>query len=222
MAKENNNGGKNFSQVLVADWKLDVLRELVERPSYGFTIKKLSERVSGSYGSVRSFVHNLDEWSAVDMEKKGNSLIIKYNEENAYAGLIKKLLRTQSEAMEKQAREYAGHLKKEDERTDGLIQSIILYGSVARGTAEIGSDIDLLVLVDDEITDRIGKDWKEFMEKRIGNTEEGSVPNHITHNTAFIPLIETASEFKENLENGRKFEENVEKDGIVLEGEKII
>jgi len=222
MAKETNKGRENFSQILMADWKLDVLRELVERPSYGFTIKNLSERATGSYGSVRSFVHNLDEWSVVDMEKKGNSLIIKYNEDNAYAALIKKLLRTRSEGLEKQAKEYAKHLKKEDERMKGFIQSIILYGSVARGTAEIGSDIDLLVLVDDEITDRIGKDWKEFMEERIRNTEEGSVPDYITRNTIFVPLIETVSNFKKNLENGRKFEENVEKDGIVLEGEKII
>ena len=112
MSENNDRSGQNFSEVLMADWKLEVMKELVERPSYGFTIKKLSERVSGSYGSVRSFVHDLNDWDVVDMEKKGNSLVIKYNEENSYAGLIKNLLRTQSETLEKQAKQYAKRLKK--------------------------------------------------------------------------------------------------------------
>ena len=101
MSEENNRSGGNFSEVLVSEWKLEVLSELVERPTYGFTIKKLSERVSGSYGSVRSFVHDLSDWSVVDMEKKGNSLIVSYNKDNTYSDLIKDLLRTQSEELEK-------------------------------------------------------------------------------------------------------------------------
>jgi len=222
MSEENNKSGENFSEVLVSEWKLEVLSELVERPTYGFTIKKLSERVSGSYGSVRSFVHDLSDWSVVDMEKKGNSLVVTYNKGNTYSDLIKDLLRTQSEELGKKAREYARHLKKEDESQEDMIRSIILYGSVARGTADIQSDIDLLILVEDEITETLGEEWKESFEDRIRNLEEGSVLDYITRNTTFVPLIETVSEFEENLGNGRKFEENVEKDGTVLEGEKII
>ncbi len=218
MSENNDRSGQNFSEVLMADWKLEVMKELVERPSYGFTIKKLSERVSGSYGSVRSFVHDLNDWDVVDMEKKGNSLVIKYNEENSYAGLIKNLLRTQSETLEKQAKQYAKRLKKED----NLIASIIMYGSVARGTAEKDSDIDLLILVEDKITEIKGENWKEFMEEQIRDIEKNQIPDHITRNAIFVPLIETVSEFEENLKKGRKFEQNVEKDGIVLEGENIL
>lgn len=92
----------------------------------------------------------------------------------------------------------------------GQIRSIVLFGSVAWETAGPDSDIDVLVLADDDATiDRVENTAKSYAEKQV------DIENDV------VPVVETMSEFAENAEAGKRFETNVLNDGIVLEGEGL-
>lgn len=199
MSEENVN---SFGEELVAGWKLDVLSELVKRPGYRFTIRELSKKTSGSYGSVREFVHSLDEWGVVDLARKGNSLLLNYNGGNRYSELIESLLETESEILVERAKDYSRKLVDE---FPGVL-SVILYGSVARGEAGKNSDIDLVV-----ITDKTGRE-DEIREHAQDQEWRSTIS----------VIVESEQEFLKNLENNEKFEKEVKKDGKVLKGKDIL
>lgn len=194
MSKENE---ESFAEVLVSRWKLDVLDELSDRPNYEFTIKELSEKTSGSYGSVRGFVHSLNDWDVVRLVKKGGSLLVSYDNENDYLELIQELLKTESEYLRDQAFNYV------EELVDSFpeVEKVLLYGSVAREEAGLNSDIDLLVL---------------------GDVSEQEVRDHAHNNSSkatVSPIVESVQEFEKNLEKEKEFEKQVKQDSITLYSE---
>jgi len=195
MSEENKN---TFAEVLVSRWRLDVLDQLSTRPKYEFTIKELSEKTSGSYGSVRSFVHSLRDWGVVEIVKKGGSLLISYNRGNDYSELVQKLLKTESEYLRELAENYTCDLTE----IFPEIEKIMLYGSVARGEAGLNSDIDLLIL---------------------GNVSEEKLRKHAHKNSGkatISPIVESVEEFEENLEKDSEFEKQVKQDAIILYSEE--
>ena len=84
------------------------------------------------------------------------------------------------------------------------VYSIIVYGSVARGTAKKDSDIDILVIGKDK------KDWETVSKIAYGIDFENEFRTFIT--TLFL----TEDEFKRRLKAGDPFLYNVLKEGIVL------
>ncbi len=84
------------------------------------------------------------------------------------------------------------------------VYSIIVYGSVARGTAKKNSDIDILVIGKDK------KDWETVSKIAYGIDFENEFRTFIT--TLFL----TEDEFKRRLKAGDPFLHNVLKEGIVL------
>ena len=106
------------------------------------------------------------------------------------------------------AEKYAENLIKQE--FSEKISSIILFGSVARGTADVNSDIDILILVEDwEDVEPIKSKARNHSERKVKISNE------------LVPVVETVEEYKENLENEERFEKNVSKDGIILEGEEL-
>ena len=196
MSGENEDG---FAEVLVSRWKLDVLDELFNRSGYEFTIKELSEKTSGSYGSVRSFVHSLRDRGIVEVVKKGGSLLVSYREGNKHDNLIRNLLKTESDYLRQKAEDYVESLVGEFPEVD----AVILYGSVARQEAGPNSDIDLLVL---------------------GEVSEEKIRDHAHENSVEViisPIVESRKEFKRNLERGNGFEKQLKQDGVMLYGEIV-
>jgi len=84
------------------------------------------------------------------------------------------------------------------------IYSIIVYGSVARGTATKDSDIDILVIGKDR------KDWETVSRIAYEIDFENGFRTFIT--TIFL----TEDEFKHRLKVGDPFLHNVLKEGVVL------
>lgn len=191
MSKENMN---TFAENLVARWKLDLIDELRNRPNYQFTIKELSEKTSGSYGSVRSFIHTMREWKVVNIVKKGGSILVNYETDNEYDKLISLLLKTESDYLKELAEEYVENLVDDFPK----IEKVILYGSVARGDAGANSDIDLLI---------------------IGNLSEEKIRKHAHNNSGkatISPIVKNQQRFSENLEDGSEWEKQVKQDGVTL------
>lgn len=84
------------------------------------------------------------------------------------------------------------------------ISSIILYGSVARGTAEPDSDVDIALLLNEEFT-------KEEWDKMVGFSAEMD----LEYNTVFS-LVHITTERFQKWVRAMPFYQNIEKEGIVL------
>lgn len=84
------------------------------------------------------------------------------------------------------------------------ISAIILYGSVARGTAEPDSDVDIALLLNEEFT-------KEEWDKMVGF----SADMDLEYNTVFSLVHITTEHFQKWLK-AMPFYQNIEKEGIIL------
>lgn len=207
MAEKNVNS-ESFPDLIVSSWKLEVLSRLVDKPDYSYTIRELSKKTIGSYGSVRDFVHKLGQKGVVDLEKKGSSFLVNYNRGNRYHSLIRQLLRTESGRLTDIAREYAEKLYK---RRGPEIYSVVLFGSVAKGSATTESDIDILVVTNPGTEEGEIEEEARELAGKIGHE----------HGVNIVPLVEDWDEFRDNLSEEERFEINIKKDGEVLEGEDL-
>ena len=89
-------------------------------------------------------------------------------------------------------------------KNDGSIRSAAVYGSVARGTADEDSDIDLLLIVEGEAEERIRNDYKS----RVLETYEGS--------KLAMGKIFSRSDYVESRASGSDFLERIQEDLHVL------
>jgi predicted nucleotidyltransferase len=194
-----------FLNVLTTGYKEEVLRQLLDNPEYSFTVNEITKKVSGSYNSVKNFLRDLESFNIVKFTKKGNTYLVKYNQDSRYHKIIKDLFKADKQPLEDAAEKYASKLYEDN---SSEIKSVVLFGSVARGTADADSDIDILVLTEKENVE-LDEKVRKYAERYIDIQNE------------LVPLTETIEEFRENLEKGERFEENVAKDGIVLEGDEL-
>jgi predicted nucleotidyltransferase len=194
--------------VLTSDYKEEVLKELLDNPGYTYTVNEIAKEVSGSYNSVKNFLRELERFDIVSFQKKGGTYLIQYSQDSRYHKVIKNLFMAENQPLKEAAEKYAENLIKKEFSKE--ISSIILFGSVARGTADVNSDIDILILVgDQEDVETIKSKARNHSERKMKISNE------------LVPVVETVEEYKENLENEERFEKNVSKDGIVLEGEEL-
>ncbi|KXB00709.1 hypothetical protein AKJ41_03795 [candidate division MSBL1 archaeon SCGC-AAA259O05] len=89
-------------------------------------------------------------------------------------------------------------------RNDEGVRSIAVYGSVARGTADEDSDIDLLMVVEDEAEERVRNDY----ESRILEADEDS--------KLAMAKVFSRSDYIKSRESGSDFLERIREDLHVL------
>lgn len=200
---------QRFIDLLGKKYQREVLETVLDKPDYTFTVNEIAKETSGSYNSVSNFLRQLERFNIVKFTKKGNTNLVKYKPESKYHEVIKSLLRVENQPLKEQAEKYAESLYS-DHDLSKQIKSIVLFGSVARGSASQDSDIDVLVLVED---DQNKENITQKSRKRANKSNE--LDNEI------VPVIEELSEFKENFKDDKRFEANVMRDGIVLAGEEL-
>lgn len=201
-------GKKSFMDLLASSYKREVLEVLLDKPGYMFTVNELANSVSGSYNSVNNFLRQLEDFHIVSFQKKGGSHLVQYNQDSRYNKVIKTLLRADNKPFEETAEKYAEKLYS-DLGLEDQIKSILLFGSVARGTTGPNSDIDILILVDEEA------DVQKIKNKARNQAQKVELEFEV------VPVVESIKRFRDNLAHGKRFESNVKKDGIVLKGEKL-
>lgn len=199
---------QNFLNVLTSGYKEEVLKELLDNPEYLFTVNEITGEVNGSYNSVKNFLRDLEKFNIVKFQRKGNSYLIQYNQDSRYHEVIKTLLRADNQPLEQAAEKYAEKFYTDSGLKDH-IRSIVLFGSVARGTAGPNSDIDILVLTEENV------DEEKIEQKARNYAQQTGTEFEI------VPVVENSREFRNNLVHSKRFETNVEKDGILLEGEEL-
>lgn len=201
---------EKFVDLLGKGYKAEVLKFLKDNPDDFFSINEIAEKTSGSNPSVKSFLQDLSDLGLVKFRKKAGSYLVEYNPDSRYDNVVEAIFGAEIEDMRKQAERFAYDLfNHTDEEFQEKLFSIVLYGSVARGTADANSDIDILVLVDDTADkDNVMDKALEVAKKRSDSENE------------VVPMVETTQEFQDNFDQANRFETNIIREGKILVGEK--
>lgn len=91
-----------------------------------------------------------------------------------------------------------------EEQFDGLVRSILLFGSVARGESTPDSDLDVLVVVDSE-------DWRVHKQIRYLAADIC-----LQYGLNLSPRVWSTAHYREMKELGALFYRNIRRDGISL------
>ena len=119
------------------DWKL--LRIFLRTPDRGFYTKEITRQTGIGAGTVNNFLRNIQKDNILIKEVVGNVHLYKLNNELE----LVKHLKIVDTLLEFEQYNFIEQFL----RLDGMINSIILYGSHANGENDSKSDIDLLFLV---------------------------------------------------------------------------
>lgn len=184
--------------------KYKVLSFLLDRPEGSFTVTEIAEATKVSKPSVSSFVKELEKIGLVERRKKGRTHLISVNEGSGYHDKLKNLLELDVKPLIQAAEDFAGEIEELED-----VASIYLFGSVARGTPGIDSDVDILVVMnsDSQTTENKVISIKRRFEDKYG--------------LDLSLMFYIKQELLKDLERGNKFVENLKKESKLLEGEEI-
>lgn len=191
-----------LSRLIFQHGKLKVLEELLDNPEKEYSIKQLSEESGASYDLTHRFVGKLAELGIVSRRRMGGSVIINLNGNSPYVEKLRELVRIDFQPLIERAEGYAEKIGGK-----GGVEAVVLFGSVARGAPKVGSDIDILILVVDN------EEEVESYANRIASKYERE--EQIT----FVPVVEDLEDFREDLESGSPFAEEIKEEGVRLKGE---
>lgn len=124
----------------------DLLGLLIEEPYEEYTVSEIAEIVDASQATVSKAVRLLRELGPIQTRRDGRKQYVSIDR-NRLSKPDPVLSVPQSE-FHKPTRAFVDRVQ---DALDGLV-GIVLFGSVARGEADRASDIDLLVVVEDDKT----------------------------------------------------------------------
>lgn len=192
------------SDLLFNRKKYRLIRFLVEKEG-SHSITEISEGTELSRQFVSDKVDKLAELGIVKKEIRGNMKLISINNKSAYYKTFKNLMKLDSKPLKEVAEDYAEKISEKHEE----IESVILFGSVARETPKISSDIDVLVILDEEND--------KTREEIIAKSESFNKKYNVNLSTTFYER----EKFLRDLKASRTFAENIVDEGEILAGEKI-
>lgn len=126
-----------LDDILGSKIKIELLRHFLINPGR-YTGRELAKRVGCSHPAVMSAMNDLYAARLVTKEKVGNAYIFSFNERHLLAGRIAALFDAEREMVDSVVERFAEALK-------GKLDSIIVFGSVARGDATEISDVDMVI-----------------------------------------------------------------------------
>lgn len=124
----------------------DVLSVLIEEPYDEFTVSELTTRIDGTQSTVSKAVKLLAETGTVETRREGRKQYVSVTRKRLDKS--DPVLAIPQSEFHKPVRAFVDDVR---DAVDGLV-GIVLFGSVARGEADRASDIDLLVVVEDDKT----------------------------------------------------------------------
>jgi predicted nucleotidyltransferase len=168
-----------------------------------FYIREIARRTNTNPKDVYSWVGEARENGLIqEHSKAGRTKYYRLNLDNQITQkIVELMLATNASSIVKN--EFFYELVSELTKGMGVI-SIILYGSHARGTASEKSDVDLLVVVNNDVKPRRIRYLCEAVADRYARKVE--------------PVIVTEREFSKMLHEEGKFIKNVMSDGVPLYG----
>lgn len=178
--------------------ELEVIRTLMEYPERNWSLKQISEESGVSKTTVWRSVNRLEDQNFLKVSQVGNSKMIEVNNRDILRRILE-LSVSDVREMKEIAKKFVDETKKMDK-----VEKCILFGSVARGTADLNSDIDVLILLgerDEELEDKISQIAEQISSER---------------SVRIMPDLMEEGMFEFMKKHEDPFAENIEKEGIQL------
>jgi predicted nucleotidyltransferase len=129
-----------LEHILGSKAKIKILRKICKNPNREFTVDDISKTVGIPYGTAHPAVHSLIQTKILNSKKSGHSTIVSLNNSHVLAQEIKMLLKMESNAYKRIAKEFVKNVSKTK------LKNIILFGSVARAEVLDPGDIDIMII----------------------------------------------------------------------------
>lgn len=174
----------------------DVLSLLVEEPYEEYSVSRLAEMVEANQATVSKAVRLLDELGPVQTRRDGRKQYVSADRE-----LVTKadpVLSIPQSEFHKPVREFVDRAR---DLLDGLV-GIVLFGSVARGEADRASDIDLLIVVDEDKTQ-----GRRTVQSVVKDLEDTKFDGDRYTFEALVESVDSATRVGDRLR--RQFEEGI-------------
>jgi predicted nucleotidyltransferase len=178
--------------------------------------RELAKLSKVGLGTVSSEFSKLAKEGLVEQKTEGQEKYYKLNLANPRTRKVCELFETDKrEKLYKENRRLAWVLEDFTKRVSEFaseIQSIILFGSAARGQATSRSDVDVLVIAPNSEEER----FKKLMDSidKLANEVSGR------HPTKLVPVVMMTKDFEKSIKDQKRFTADVLKDGIVLFGQE--
>lgn len=131
--------------LLASDNRKKIAEALFEYPKREWSCSRMEETASLSHTTVFRTLQSLHRFGLLKSTKiNKKDIVYQLVEESPWVAEIKQLFTIKQRTERKIAASFAAAAKAQQKKA---IQSIILYGSAAKGTSTIESDIDILVIL---------------------------------------------------------------------------
>lgn len=179
----------------------EILRLFLKYPKRNFTPLQISKISKVPYPTARRYVLNLNAAGLLDIERVGAYNVCKLNAESPLIPEIKNAVNSELSPHKLAVKEFVKQLKSVKQ-----IKKAILFGSVARGTENLRSDVDVAIIVEKD-SKLLEKKLVEIMDKILQSSR-----------MKVIPITLTEFEAKEN----KQFEDELKKGVVIYERRKRV
>ncbi len=189
---------KYFETLLGSKVKIKILRNLFRFPTKIFTSRELACNIKVSHTGVLKSLSDLQGMNIIKIENHGNSNLITLNKESLLYNELDTLFKFESASLK--------YLNEEIKRIFPHAKTIALFGSIAKNTEALNSDIDVLIITGNKtrINEIIAKNQGQFI-KLFGNM--------------ISPHIMTENEFK--VKRNTNFIKGILENYILIKGNKL-
>ncbi|MDO9538017.1 MAG: nucleotidyltransferase domain-containing protein [Thermoplasmata archaeon] len=179
--------------------KVKILRALASNPDYDIALEDVARNSGLALGTVHPAIKDLAAARIVLTRRAGRSTLYKINVNHLLYAQIVSLFTRELNAHRELAEEFATRVDKTG------IESIILFGSVARGEYAKVGDVDILFVTENgSLPTGTGKLAGEFLDR---------------HDTIISPMPISSRELKNRLAKFDGFALRVAEEGILMYGE---
>ena len=193
-----------------------ILKTMSKDLSKWYYTRELAKLSKVSLGTVSNEFNKLAKEGFVEQKTEGQEKYYKLNLANSRTRKLCELFETDKrEKLYNEDRKIAWVLEDFTKRVSDFIQevqSIILFGSTARGQATPRSDIDILVLVPNSEEGQFRK-LMDTIDK-LATEVSGR------HPVKLAPVVMMTKDFEQSVKDKRRFTTDVLQDGIVLFGQE--
>ena len=193
-----------------------ILKTMSKDLSRWYYTRELAKLSRVGVGTVSSKFNKLAKEGLVEQKTEGQEKYYKLNLTSPRTRKLCELFETDKrEKLYKEKRRLAWVLEDFTKRVSDFapeVQSVILFGSVARGQATPRSDIDILVIAPNSGEER----FNELMNAvdRLAAEVSGR------HPAKLVPIVMMTKDFENSIKDKKRFAADILKDGIVLFGQE--
>jgi len=193
-----------------------ILKTMSGNLSRWYYTRELAKLSRVGVGTVSSEFNKLAKEGLVEQKSEGQEKYYKLNLASPRTRKLCELFEVDKrEKFYKEKRRLSWVLEDFTKRVSDFaseVQSIILFGSVARGETTSRSDIDVLVIAPNSEEER----FNELMNAvdRLAAEVSGRYPEKL------VPIVMMTKDFEKSMRDKKRFAADVLKDGIVLFGQE--